>query len=488
MKKILSAVVACLVGAALLAPSSALAAAKCAKPNHPGGEWRSFGHDLQNTRWQSAKQVPTSDDLMTRLPKWSLSITDAGATGNFQSTPVVADGCLYAATNAGWVIAANADTGELVWSNSVSESEGGLLAGMFSLTVQDGKVFGINGVNGAPEAVALDQDTGRVLWRTVVTKDEGAYSNASPVIVGDKFFMGISGPEDISKGKHPGGYAILDTDTGKVITRKYTINDADQKRKQWGASLWATAALDPKTGFLFDGTGQPANKAAEHSRTNAIIKIDFNEGPNFAEIVDEYHGDFDNYVDVDFGASPTLVKNKKGESLIIAQQKSGKLHAIYADTMEQAWWYKTSDGLALGNTATGATDGKTFYVPGNTQTDAPNVNDLLFGADPVQKAPNPGYMYAFNVNDGSVKWKTPIADGVEYHLVAGAGDLVYLVANHGLVLGFDTATGAPLFTRSLTTDAGDACVNLSSGAIVARNTVYAVCDIGAVGSGAIVAY
>jgi outer membrane protein assembly factor BamB len=488
MKKILSAVVACLVGAALLAPSSALAAAKCAQANHPGGEWRSFGHDLQNTRWQDAKQVPTGDELMTRLPKWSLSVTEAGATGNLQSTPVVADGCLYAATNAGWVIAANADTGELVWAKSVSEEAGGLLAGMFSLTVQDGKVFGINGTNGAPAAVALDQFTGKLLWSTVVTKQEGSYSNASPVIIGDKFFMGISGPEDITKGIHPGGYAILDTDTGKLLARHYTIPERDQKRGQYGASLWGTAALDPKTGYLFDGTGQPANKAMEHSRTNAIIKIDFNKGSNFGEIVDEYHGDYDNRVDVDFGASPTLAKNKKGETIIIAQQKSGKLHGVYADTMEQAWWYKTSDALALGNTATGATDGKTFFVPGNTQSGTPAVNDLLFGADPVQKAPNPGYMYAFDVTTGAVKWQTPIAGGVEYHLVAGAGDVVYLVTTHGLVLGFNTADGTPVFARSLTTDAGDPCVNLSSGAIIARNTIYAVCDIGAAGSGAIIAY
>lgn len=490
MKRVLCSVLACALGASLLVPATAQAAAQCAKADHPGGEWRSFGHDLQNTRWQDAKKVPTADDLLTRLPKWSLSVTEAGAAGNLQSTPVVADGCLFAATNAGWVIAANADTGDVVWTQNVPASPllAGLSGGVFSLTVDDGKVFALVSANGAPTAVTLDQHNGKVIWRNTVSKEEGAYTNASPVVIGDYLFMGISGPEDVQKPPHPGGYAILDKDTGELVVRKYTIDKKDQARGQYGGSLWGTAAYDPKTGFVFDGTGQPANKAMEHSRTNALLKIDFNPGSNFAEIVDSYHGDYDNRTDVDFGASPTLVKNKKGDTLVIAQQKSGKLHAVYADTMEQAWWFKTSDALALGNTATGTTDGKTFYIAGNTQTGAPAVNDLIFGADPVEKAPNPGYLYAFDVNNGKVKWKTPIAGGVEYHLLSGAGDIVYIVTTHGLVLGFNRSDGTPVFARSLTTDAGDPCVNLSSGAIIARNTIYAVCDVGAVGSGAIVAY
>jgi outer membrane protein assembly factor BamB len=489
MKKILSAVVACLVGAALLAPSSALAAGKCAKDSHPGGDWRSFGYDLQNSRWQDAKQVPTPDDLLTRLPKWTLSIADAGATGNFQSTPVVADGCLYVGTNQGWIIAANADTGEVVWAENVPSSDllAGLSGGVFSLTVDSGKVFALVSANEAPTAVALDQYTGKVLWKNTVSKEKGAYTNASPVVIGDLLFMGLSGPEDVEKAPHPGGYAILDKDTGELITREYTINQKDQSRGQFGASLWGTGVYDPKTGFIYDGTGQPANKAREHSHSNAIVKINLNKGPGFAEIVDSYHGDFDDRQDVDFGASPTLLRNKRGDALIAVLQKSGKLHAVYADTMEQAWWVRLSDPLALGNTSTGATDGNSFYVAGNTQS-GPPTNDFLFGGSAEEKLPNPGYLYSINVNNGAVNWKTPIAGGVEYHLISGAGDVVYVVTTHGLLLGLNKADGLPVFVRSLSADTQDGCVNLSSGAIVARNTVYAVCDVGGAGSGWIVAY
>lgn len=480
-----------LAGLSAIPSASAAKGAKCSNSPNAGGDWRSFGHDLQNTRWQNAKKTPTADDLMTRLPKWSLSISDAGATGNFQSTPVVADGCLYVGTNQGWIIAANADTGEVVWTRSIPAGDlfAGLSGGVFSLTIADGKVFALVSTSGSPAAVALDQQTGKVLWRTTVSKEDGAYTNASPVVIGEMLFMGISGPEDIEKGMHPGGYAILDIDTGKIITRRYTISSNDQKRGHFGGSLWGTAAYDPKTRHLFDGTGQPANKAREHSRTNAIVKIDIDRKSNrFAEVVGTYHGDYDDRADVDFGASPTLFKDKKGNTIVAALQKSGKLHAVYADNMEQAWWVRLSNPFALGNTATGATDGKAFYVTANTQTGTPPTNDFFFGGSVEDKLPNPGYLYSFDVNNGSLNWRVPIAGGAEYHLVAGAGDIVYVVTTHGLVLGFNTADGTPAFARSLTTDAGDPCVNLSSGAIIARNTIYAVCDVGVVGGGSIVAY
>jgi outer membrane protein assembly factor BamB len=489
MKKFISVVVACVVGAALLAPSTALAAGKCATDSHPGGEWRSFGYDLQNSRWQDAKEVPTSDDLTTRLPKWKLSISAAGATGNFQSTPVVADGCLYVGTNSGSIIAANADTGEVVWTTDIPASPllAGLSGGVFSLTVDDNKVFALVSADAAPTAVALDQDTGKVLWRNTVSKEKGAYTNASPVIIGQYLFMGISGPEDVEKAPHPGGYALLDKDTGELITRRYTISEKDQARGQFGSSLWGTSVYDPKTGFVYDGTGQPANKGSEHSRSNAIVKIDLNKGGNFAEIVDSYHGDYDDRQDVDFGASPTMLRNKKGEALIAVLQKSGKLHAVYADTMEQAWWLRLSDPLALGNTSSGATDGKSFFIAANTQSGPPK-NDFLFGGSAEEKLPNPGYLYSINVNNGAVNWKTPIAGGVEYHLISGAGDIVYVVTTHGLLLGLNKADGLPVFARSLSADAQDGCVNLSSGAVVARNTIYATCDVGGAGGGWIVAY
>ena len=87
------------------------ASATCAPANAPGGDWPSYGHDLHNTRNQTDEHVIGTSNASSLAPAWSFSIAAAKGTGGFQSTPVEADGCVFAATNTGWVFAVNADTG-----------------------------------------------------------------------------------------------------------------------------------------------------------------------------------------------------------------------------------------------------------------------------------------------------------------------------------------------------------------------------------------
>lgn len=485
-------VVAIVLGATLGTGATAARKPGCAKGGG-GGDWPSFGNDLSNTRSQPREKRITPETAPFLLPKWTFSISGAGGSGNFQSTPVIADGCLYAGTNGGTVFALNADTGALVWKRRLNA--GGffgtnLSGGIFAVAVHDGKVFANVARFGSPYTAALDQKTGKLLWKRVVSRQDGAYTNSSVAIVDGMVFIGISGPEDGPEDRrHPGGFALLDPDTGRIITRTFTVSKQDDARGLKGASLWGTPVYDPGTGYMYDGTGQPANKARESSLSNAIVKIDVDRSrPTFGKIVDSYKGDYDDRTDVDFGGSPNLFTDSKGRTIVGALQKSGKYHAVFADTMEQVWWRRLSNPIALGNSSTGAVDKDSVYITGNTQTGAPSTNDVLFGASAEEKLPNPGYLYALNRDDGNVRWKTPVAGGVEYHLVSTAGGVVYVVTTHGLLLGFDASNGLPVLVRSVAADAHEPCVNVSSGAVVARHTVYAVCDIGAAGGGWIVAY
>jgi polyvinyl alcohol dehydrogenase (cytochrome) len=104
--------------AALAAAAPASAAPKlpgCADTDVPGGEWRSFGHDQSNTRTQPREKSIAPADAPLLTPAWSFSTRSAEIQGDFTGTPIVADGCVYAATNRGWAVALNADTGALVW-------------------------------------------------------------------------------------------------------------------------------------------------------------------------------------------------------------------------------------------------------------------------------------------------------------------------------------------------------------------------------------
>ncbi|HEX6714385.1 MAG TPA: PQQ-binding-like beta-propeller repeat protein, partial [Thermoleophilaceae bacterium] len=100
----------------LLAPAAAQANPPgCAAPSLTGGEWRSYGGDLANSRNQHDEKVISAADVPTLQSAWVFSSVANGGAGDFTGTPIVADGCMYVATTRGWVFAANADTGKVVW-------------------------------------------------------------------------------------------------------------------------------------------------------------------------------------------------------------------------------------------------------------------------------------------------------------------------------------------------------------------------------------
>ena len=115
-------VVAATAAGALAVPTSAAAKPMpgCAPTaGVTGGEWRTFGHDLANTRTQPSEKVISPADVPTLRTAWVFSAVNAGGAGDFTGTPVVADGCVYMASTRGWAFAVNADTGKLVWKRKM---------------------------------------------------------------------------------------------------------------------------------------------------------------------------------------------------------------------------------------------------------------------------------------------------------------------------------------------------------------------------------
>lgn len=456
-----------------------------------GGEWPSYGQNLSNTRTQSEEKVIDAAAAPHLEPLWAMS---TGDQGGFQSTPSVADGCVYAATNSGLVYAFNADTGEEVWS--IKMGAGAIAGGVFSVTVTDDKVFGISSGPKGPFAFALDQKTGKFVWKTKpIESQSGYYSNASAVVWKDLMFVGISGAEGDAGQR--GYYALVDTDTGAILQKQPVIPDDDHKQGYGGGGLWSTAVIDTKTGYAYVGSGNPYGKTRDHRYTNAILKIDLVKSRStFGEIVDAYKGTPDQYypgaqlladtpvckaeqipptidnpecgqIDLDFGASPNLFRNDTGELLVGVVQKSGVFHTAYTDTMQEAWTTVIGGPCALCNAASSAYDGKRVYVIGT----------------PV------GVVTALDPSDGSYEWTSPVADGVHYQAVTVANGVVYTIDSSGALDMFDAETGIPLFSRPVSADTPqDACGSLGSGVAVARGKVYVTCDVGAQQGGWTLAY
>lgn len=480
-----------LAALALVTASARTAAAveqtpSCAPASHVGGAWPSYGHDLSNTRAQPAEDVIDASSAGALAPRWVFSVSANGEpNGTVQSTPVVANGCVYFGTELGSLFAVNADTGERVWSVKLSSVTGLPLAGngiVGSVAVADGRVLAMVNSEGAPYAAAFDQDTGALLWHTTVDEYSSSQVNASAVVFDGLFFYAEAGPENNLRGQPK--FVILDTADGRILKKTPFIPDEDIARGYGGAGAWGTAVVDTATRYAYVGTTNPYNKAQAHRHANSLLKIDLDRTrPTFGEIVDAYKGDPEQYVrgaglhqqpacrtlgtseplgptltcfeqDIDFGASPNLFVNAEGHTLVGALQKSGVYHAVYADTMQEAWTRILSTPFVGGNaSSTAVHGGRVFAVV------------------------NPGVLFAMDDTTGELVWAAPVGDPFRYQPVSVAGGVVYLLDLAGNLRGYDEATGIPVLFRPMAVDAASPMASISaSGVSIARNTVYAAAN------------
>lgn len=490
-----SVVALALLSLSALAP--ARAAITCAPAAHEAGDWPMHGHDLHGTRSQPLEQrldPSTAGDLQ---PAWTMSTRAVGASGGLLSTPVIARGCAYVATSAGWVIAVNADTGELVWRVKL-DTAGQTGGSIYGLAVEGDRVH-VNMFSAAgPRATALDADSGVVEWMS--DPIEFGYPNgviSSAIVWDGKHIVPTQGPDADPRARP--GIGIVDAATGAIIGGGTVIPEEDLDRGYAGGGIWTVPVVDPATGFGYAGTANPYSKRLEHEHDNAIVKFDLNDGPLLGRVVDAYKGNVDQFVagadrqpacdmfgdnpalwyhesgfsiaclqlDIDFGGSPTMFMTDRGRLVVADFQKSGVVHAAFADTMQGAWTATvgTLPPYTAGNSSSMANDGERVFV-----------------------AANPGTLWALDVDNGRVSWVSAMADGISYHALAVANDVVYTAGTHSTLLAYDARTGQPLLVRSLMADIGDFCYTISSGIAVARSTVYTVCDNGANGTGWLIAY
>ena len=519
-----AALAAVAVAAVIVPPGIGSAAATCAPTTTdtgdpwPGGEWRTFGHDFENTRSQPLETSIGPAEARSLRPAWTFSSLDAGGDGDFTGTPIVADGCVYVGSNGGWVFAMNADTGELVWATQVPDG-GGINS---SLGIDNGLVFAAvshasrSPCDGAecegPYVIALDQATGALVWESRWTRPDGMTVDviddqpgsdvySSPVIFEGVMFVGWSGGsaelgDEADRYAFQGGFVLIDAATGVVLKKTYTIHPPLQPDDEFaGAGVWSTPAIDTADKVAYVGTANPFKPQAEHENANAVIKIDVDKtSPTFGQIIDSYKGTVDEYIprlselpcydfpgndppyypqgigscgdiDLDFGASPNMFV-RDGTKFVGAGQKSGVYHAFDAATMgEQDGWTSlvgapTPVGGVVGSTAF---DGESIYGPVTV----------------------PGYLWSIGANNGGLRWVAPFSDAVHWGPPATvANGVVYTLDFRGLLWGFDTATGAPATVIPLISSPGVRPPAVTWGGVsVARNTVYATVGTSVAGGG-----
>src|SRR3954471_11352089 len=109
----------------------------CARSTPGGGDGRLYGGDLANSRSQPAETSLDPSRAGGLAPRWVVPVTASQATGQYNSTPIVADGCVFAGTSGGDVVALNADSGAPVWRTHFTAGTAGLGGTIVGATVVD---------------------------------------------------------------------------------------------------------------------------------------------------------------------------------------------------------------------------------------------------------------------------------------------------------------------------------------------------------------
>src|SRR4051794_1814854 len=108
-------VLVCAAVAALGCGTAGAAATPCGATSTPGGEWRSYAHDAANTRTQDQESGITPLTAAALKPAWTFRTGASDAAGGFNSTPIVAAGCVFVTSAGGVVYALDQATGAVRW-------------------------------------------------------------------------------------------------------------------------------------------------------------------------------------------------------------------------------------------------------------------------------------------------------------------------------------------------------------------------------------
>lgn len=234
-----------------------------------GEEWLSYGRDQAETRFSPLNQI--NDSNVSELGvAW---IFDTDSYRGLESTPLVADGIMYATRAWSSVFALDARTGEQIWNfdPQVDKSIGWKACCDVvnrGVAIYEGKVF-VGTIDG--RLIALDAKNGNLLWQVQTTDQSLSYTvTSAPRVFDGKVIIGNSGAELGVRGY----ITAYDADSGSEEWRFWVVpgNPADGfenpdmefAAETWsgdwwtaggGGTSWDSLAYDPEARLVYVGTG-----------------------------------------------------------------------------------------------------------------------------------------------------------------------------------------------------------------------------------------
>ncbi len=270
-------------------------------------------------------QIDT-DNVGDLVPVWSYS---TGVREAHQAAPLVNEGRMYVTTPGNQVLALDARSGDLLW-----RYERELPDDLFQLHPTNrgvalyGRYVYLATVDAA--LVALDAETGEVAWEQEVEDyAAGYYMTLSPLPVGGKILVGVSGGEFGVRGF----VQAFDALSGEPAWKTYTIpGPGEPGHDTWpadtwqtgGVPVWVTGSYDPDLGLSYWGTGNggpwtgDTRGGKDNLYATSVIALDVETGA--LRGYHQYH--WNDSWDWDEVSTPVLVDFKRGE-----REVRGLIHA-----------------------------------------------------------------------------------------------------------------------------------------------------------------
>ncbi|MDD3838195.1 MAG: PQQ-binding-like beta-propeller repeat protein [Phenylobacterium sp.] len=379
--------------------------------------WTRYGVDYAGSRRMDARQAGLATDDLGRLEvAWALGLPQTNA---LRSAPVIVGSTLfYSASQAGYLLALDTQTGCIKWSlKTPRPMRTSLTYGQLGRGGPKALIVG----DLAGQILAVDAQTGKLIWSAEGRHDPESILTGAPVLWRDRIIVPVSAA-DVARAGNPkfscckvhGAVVALNAKDGSRLWVAHTMPDAKPTggrnaagAELWGpsgAAVWSSPTINERRRIVYLGTGQNTSHPATRT-SDAIWSLDAikgttrwffqatahdvwntacNAGPNCPAAVGSVRKDFD------FGAQAIVARDAKGKDIILAGQKSGDVWGLSPEGGE-VWRRNLSPGSPLGGVRWGlASDGVRVFAP---------------IADPVGAG-----LHALDISTGEVVWRRLLGD------------------------------------------------------------------------------
>ena len=334
-------------------------AAVSAQSGIPSGEWRAYAADKASSKYSPLDQIDRDNVARLEVAWRQSTVPDVVAQGSgarapvsSQNTPLMVGGLLYVSTGLGSVAALDATTGEVVWFDNPTSTDGEISPrGSATRGVaywrddsedeadRDERVIAIVG----PYLVALNARTG---VRFPDFGDGGAVDlrlgyddrtvdaftwRSAPLVVNDVVVVGsyltdfLSAVQPVTKEAPPGDVRGYDVRTGEQLWIFHTIpregelgNDtwetnSNEDRPSWEYSghtnMWSFPSGDEELGYVYLPLTTPTNdyygghRPGDNLFAESLVCLDVRTGERVWHFQAVHHGLWD----YDFASAPNLV-------------------------------------------------------------------------------------------------------------------------------------------------------------------------------------